>query len=91
MNRMEAMIFQHLYWPGIRKSVWKEGNNCDTCQRTKRSNIKYGKLTSKEAEEIPQNKLCVYLIGSYIILIKGQQWKNILKAVTVIDIVTGWF
>ena len=35
MDRMDAMIFQHLYWPGIRYAVWKEVTNCDTCQRTK--------------------------------------------------------
>ena len=38
MDRTEAMIFQHLYWPDIRYAVQKEVNNCDTCQRTKRSN-----------------------------------------------------
>ena len=38
MDIMEAMIRQHLYWPGIRDSVQKEVNNCVTCQRTKRSN-----------------------------------------------------
>ena len=50
MNRTEAMIRQHLYCPGIINSVRKEVSNCDTCQRTKRLNIKYGKLTDKEAE-----------------------------------------
>ena len=28
---------------------------------------KYGKLPAKEAEEIPQNKLCVDIIGPYFI------------------------
>ena len=32
MDRTEAMIFQHLYWPGIRYSVQKEVSNFDTCQ-----------------------------------------------------------
>ena len=50
MDRTEAMIHQNLYWPGIRYDVRKEGTNCDTCQRTKLSKIKYGKLPSKEAE-----------------------------------------
>ena len=42
------------------------------------------------AEETPWNKLCVYLIGPYKILIK---WKEplILKEVTLIDPVTGCF
>ena len=35
--------------------------------------IKYGKLTSKEAKEIPLDKICVYIIGSYFIRIKGSK------------------
>ena len=35
MDRMEAIIRQHFYWPGIRKATRKKANNCDTCQRTK--------------------------------------------------------
>ena len=50
MDRMEAMICQHLYWPGIGNAVGKEVTNCDTCQHTKRLNKKYGKLPAKEAE-----------------------------------------
>ena len=38
MDRTEVMIRQHLYWTNIRYAVWKEVANCDTCQRTKRSN-----------------------------------------------------
>ena len=38
MYIMETAIHQHLYWTGIRNSVRKEVNNCDTCQRTKRPN-----------------------------------------------------
>ena len=49
-NIMEAVIRQHLYWPGIRYSVRKELENGDTCKRKKRSNKKYGKLPANEAE-----------------------------------------
>ena len=42
-----------MYCPGIRHLVHKEVSNCDTCQRTKWSNKRYGKLPAKEAEEIP--------------------------------------
>ena len=70
MDRTEAKIFQNLYWPGIIKSAQKELNNCDTCQLTKLSNIKDDKLPAKEVGEIPGNKLCVYLIGTYVIKIK---------------------
>ena len=48
-------ICQHLYWPGIREPVQKEVTNCDTCQHTKWAK-QYGKLPSKEAEEITWNE-----------------------------------
>ena len=53
MDRTEAMICQHLYWSDIRDAVQKEVTKCDTCQCTKRSNKKYGKLPAKRDEEIP--------------------------------------
>ena len=62
MDRTEAMIRQHLCWPDIIDTVQKEVSNYDTCQHEKLSNKKYGKLAAKVAEEIPWNKLCVYLI-----------------------------
>ena len=65
LDRTKAIIFQHLYWPGIRESVQKEVTNCETFQHTKWSNKKYGKLPSKEAEEIPWNKLYVDIISTY--------------------------
>ena len=58
MDRTEATISEHLYYPSIRNAIRREVTNCDTFQRTKRSNIKYGKLPAKEAMEIPWNKLC---------------------------------
>ena len=67
MDRSEAVIFHHLYWPRIRNNVRKKVTNCVTYQRTKQSNIKDGKLPAKEAEEITLNKLCVSIIGPYII------------------------
>ena len=33
MDRTEAIIFQHLYWPRIREAVPKESSNCDIFQR----------------------------------------------------------
>ena len=50
MDRTEAMIFQHLYCLGIRYAICKEVIHCDTRQRKKRSNNKYGKLSAKLAE-----------------------------------------
>ena len=50
LDRTEAMICQHLYWPGIREAIQKEVTNCDVCQLTKRSTEKYGKLPAKLSE-----------------------------------------
>ena len=47
MDLMKAVIRQHLYWTDIRDSVRKEVTNFGTCQCTKRSNKKYGKLQAK--------------------------------------------
>ena len=38
MDIEKAMILQHLYWTNIIYAIRKEVTNCDTCQRTKRSN-----------------------------------------------------
>ena len=72
MDRTEAMICQHFYWPDIRDSVQEEVNNCDTCQRTKQP-PKKGKLPAKLDEEIPLDKLCVDLIEHYVIRKKGRK------------------
>ena len=91
MYRTEAMVFQHLYWPDIIDAVRKEVTNCDTCQSTKRSNIKYGKLPAKLAEEISWDKLFVDIIAPYAIGRKLKKYKLHLKYVSIIDPVTGWF
>ena len=67
MDITEAMISQHLCWTGSIEAVRKEVNNFDSCQRTKLSNIKCGKLPAKENEKIPWNKICVDIRGPYII------------------------
>ena len=67
------MVFQHFYLPDIIYAVQKEVTNCDTFQRTKQSNKKCGKLPAKLAEEIPCNKICVDLIGPYVISRKGKK------------------
>ena len=63
---------------------------CATCQKTKKSHTKYGKLPAKEAEAIPWQRLCVDLIGPYTInQVNGR--KLTLWCVTMIDPATGWF
>ena len=91
MDRREAMIHQHLYWPSIRYAIRKEVTNFYTFQCTKWPNKKYGKLTAKEAEEIPRNKLCVDIIGPYMIRRNRKKENLNLKAVSMIYPVTGWF
>ena len=72
IDRTEAVIPQHFYWPGIRKSSQMEVASCDTCQRTESSITKYSKLHVKLAEEIPWNKLCVVIIFPYKYTGKGK-------------------
>ena len=47
--------------------------------------IKYGKLPAKEADEIPWNKLCVDIIGPYIIRRNINKENLNLKTVAMID------
>ena len=52
----------------------------------------YGKLPAEEAEEIPWNKILIDLIGHYIIQRNGKKKEILrLKAIAMIDPVTGWF
>ena len=73
MDTTEGMTCQHFYYIGIRNAVWRKVTNCDTFQHTKRSKIKYGKFPAKKFEKISWKKLCVDLIGSYVIRIKGKK------------------
>ena len=82
------MICQHLYWPGLKEAVYREVTYCNTCQRTKRSVIKYDKLPAKLNEETSWNKICVDLIGPYKITREGEE-TLILKSGTIIYPVTG--
>ena len=87
MDVTEAIICKRLYCPVIGKTLREAVTKCGVGQHTKGSTKKYGKLPEKLAEEIPWNKLFVYLVGSYKIRRNGR----ILKAVTNIDPITGWF
>ena len=52
---------------------------------------KNGILTDNKAEEIPRNKLCVYLIGPYKIFSKRKKEKVSLKSATMINPIMVWF
>ncbi len=89
LSRTEETIKQNLIWKHLRQTVREVCKKCSTCQRTKKSSTKYGKLPAKEAEANPWEKLCVDLIGPYTIQ-KGNK-KSKLWCLTMIDPATGWF
>jgi Integrase zinc binding domain len=62
MREHQRDTSQHLTWRGLHKTVHDVCTKCDTCQRTKRTKNKYGKLPPKEAETIPWDTLYVNLI-----------------------------
>ena len=72
--RTGAIIFQHLYWSVIRKSVRPEVINCGNCKRTKLSNREISTSPAKLDEYLPWNKLCVYLIVPCVICRKGKKY-----------------
>ena len=90
IHKPEVIICQNLYWPYIKDAHPKEVTNYGTCQRTKQSN-KNVKLPAKLSEEIPWNKICVDLIGTYVISTKGRVENLNIKDATMINPVTGWF
>ena len=90
-TRTEATIRQHFTFKGLKEMVHKLCKTCPTCQKTKLSTKKYGKIPPKVAESIPWDKLCVDLIGPYTIKINSEGEKATLWAVTMIDPATGWF
>ena len=71
MDRKVATIYQNLDWYSISTAFRREVKNRDNFQGLKWSNIKDGKLTAKEDEAMPRNKICVYLTSTYVIIIKG--------------------
>ena len=65
MERTEATIYQHYYWPNLRDNIPTHRKVFNTCQKNRKHNIQYGKLPAKEAEAIPWYRLSVDLIGPY--------------------------
>ena len=91
-TRTEQTIRQHFWWNNLRDTVHTVCKTCDTCQRTKKTNMKYGHLPEKTAQAEPWDVLCIDLIGPYTINRKNKK-KNplVLWAMTMIDPATGWF
>jgi len=90
INRTEESIGQHLWWPEMRKHITLIVNSCLNCQKNKRRHKKYGHLPEKSAEAIPWDKMCIDLIGPYVINRKNKT-RLVCKCVTMIDPATGWF
>ena len=88
--RTEETIRQHFWWKTLRADVRDIVSKCPTCQKTKWSYKKYGKLPEKQAEAEPWNVLCVDLIGPYTIKHPAKQPLT-LWCITMIDPATGWF
>ena len=89
LDRTEAMILKKIVFPELenqskRKLVLVILSNIQNFQ-------KKGELPSKNAEEIPWNKLFVYLICTYIIHRNIKNKGLHLKAVTMISTITLWF
>ncbi len=74
----------------MRNQITNSVSCCDTCQKNKRRNRKFGLLPEKVAEAQPWDKMCCDLIGPYTIRRKGQK-DLICRCVTIIDPATGWF
>jgi hypothetical protein len=62
-TRTEQTIKQHFWWKNLRDTVHDVCTKCHTCQTTKKSSKKYGKLPEKTAEADPWDILCIDLIG----------------------------
>ena len=69
-TRTEESIRQNFAWKGMQTMIRKICKGCPSCQRVKVTNLKYGKLPAKKAEEHPWDTLYVDLIGPYKIKIK---------------------
>ena len=89
INRTEESIGQHLWWEDMCKHITLTVNSCLNCQKNKRRHKKYGHLPEKEAEAIPWDKMCLDLIGPYIIRCKNKTCLTC-RCVTMIDPATGF-
>ncbi len=89
-TRTELTIAQHYHWKGMREDVTEVCKKCDICQRTKKSQNRYGKLPVKSNNAlVPWHTLCIDLIGPYKIG-KGKKART-LFCLTMIDPATCWF
>ena len=88
MTRMTKTIGRQMYWPTLRKDVENFVKSCSTCQTMKRPQKKYGKLGPKQVESEAWSTVCLDSIGKWTIT--TQKGEISLRALTMIDPVTGW-
>ena len=59
-----------------------------TLTNVQNGQIKNGSIPDKEDEDIPCNKLCVYLIGTLFIRRNGKKWNLNIIDLTMIETIT---
>ena len=86
---MEETIKIPFFWHGMSSQIEAYTKTCHECQISKKNRKKYGKLPAKTAEQIPWQRVNVDLVVPYTITTPKK--KHELRAMTMIDPVTGWF
>ena len=89
-TRLEATLRETMTWDGMRPMVENHVKTCDSCQRNKRHNTKYGKLPTKRVISNPWEVLCVDLIGPYTLKSKDGTIMDFM-CLTMIDPASSWF
>jgi transposase InsO family protein len=89
-TRMEATLRTLYVWPRMRQQIQYHVRKCKQCQLAKGTKKKYGHLPPKDIEKSePWNRVNVDLIGPWSI--KTPKGIRTLRALTIIDPITGWF
>ena len=89
-TRLEATLSKTMTWDGMRPMVENHVKPCDSCQRNKRHNTKYGKLPTKHVISNHWEVLCVDLIGPYTLKSKDGTILDFM-CLTMIDPASSWF
>ena len=84
-------IDQHCERTNLRYDIRTHIKVCETFQKNKKQNLKYGILNIKEAEAIPWERLSVNILVPYHIRREGREKLIILKSLAIIHPETGWF
>ena len=84
MDCTEITNSQHYYYNQFRNDIRTRVKVCKNCKKRQQS-VKYGKLSAKEAEAIPKDRLLVYFIGPYIMRREYHDNPLVLKHLTMID------